>query len=543
MKMISLALGILLLFSTLMSGCGGNNIEQPTKTASSTTTAVPTQAASTYPLKTDVKLTYWVDMGTVIPQFYKSMNETPFTKELEKKTGVTVEYLHPALGQAGEAFNLMLASGDLPDIIETSWYDYPGGAEKAIADGHILKLNDVFDQYAPNLKSYLSAHPEVDKSVKTDSGSYYVYPFLRGDPKMTVFGGIIVRKDWLDDLSLQVPTTIDEWYTVLKAFKEGKNADAPLSVAGSTLFPAMFGNGAFIGAYGIKKNYYLQDGKIKYGPIEPGYREFLNTLRKWYSEGLLDKNFATNDTKILDANMTSGKTGAAYGNAGGSLGKWMTAMKDVDPKYEVIGAPYPTVKKGDKPEFGQKDDPYSLAGSAAITTKCKNVEIAARFLDYAYGEEGNLVYNFGTEGVTYTMENGYPRYTDYVMKNPDPNLPPINLLAVHTRASSVAPIIQDVRYFEQYMSMPQQVAAINTWMDTNAASHMIPRISFSADESAQLSKTTNDINTYVDQMFLKFIMGVESLDTFDKYVEQVRKLGIEENIACYQAAVDRFNKR
>ena len=105
----------------------------------------------------------------------------PFFKELMKKTGVTIEFIHPSQGQESESLNLLLASGYLPDLIENNWYGFTGGPEKALSDGYILPLNDVFKQYSPNLNKYLSDNPEIDKMVKTDAGKYYVYPFIRGD--------------------------------------------------------------------------------------------------------------------------------------------------------------------------------------------------------------------------------------------------------------------------------------------------------------------------------------------------------------------------
>ena len=108
--------------------------------------------------------------------------------------------------------------------------DFPGGPEKAIGDGYILKLNDLIDQHAPNLKKFLQENPDIDKMVKTDNGSYYAFPFIRGDEYLRVFQGPIIRKDWLDELGLPVPETIDDWTAMLRAFKEKKGAAAPFSV-------------------------------------------------------------------------------------------------------------------------------------------------------------------------------------------------------------------------------------------------------------------------------------------------------------------------
>lgn len=197
-------------------------------TGSSSSSATPQSATNTQPPKL-TKLTYWVANHSAASSQMKTYAEMGMYKELEKTTGVKVEFQHPPLEvpQAQEQFNLMIATNELPDVIEASWgttsgavIRYPGGPEKAILDKKIIKLNDLIDKYAPNLTKLLAAHPDWKKQISTDEGSIYAFPFLRGDDKVRVFFGPSIRQDWLDKLGLKMPTTIDEWYTVLKAFKE-----------------------------------------------------------------------------------------------------------------------------------------------------------------------------------------------------------------------------------------------------------------------------------------------------------------------------------
>lgn len=311
----------------------------------STSTTAPAATATTYPIKTDKTLTYWAEINGNTVGIKSALGDMPFFQEWQKKTGVPLKFSSPVVNQAKEGLNVLLASGELPDMIEYNWLDFPGGPEKAIKDGYILKLNDLIDKNAPNLKKYLKEHPDVDKMVKTDNGNYFAFPFIRGDEYLKVFQGPIVRKDWLDELGLPVPTTIDEWYTVLKAFKEKKGAAAPLSFFSVPRPLEQIYNGAFIGAFGINRLFYSDNGQIKFGPAQPEYKEFLATFRKWYAEGLIDKNIATVDSKTLDANLASNATGATIGNTGGGIGKWMPILTAKDPKANLVAAPYPVLKK------------------------------------------------------------------------------------------------------------------------------------------------------------------------------------------------------
>ena len=139
-------------------------------------------------------------------------------------------------------------------------------------------------------------------------------------------------------------------------------------------------------------------------------------MNQWYAEGLIDPDMATLKFDQVSAKMTNGSAGVSIGFAGSRMGAWITAAQANDPNYMLVAAPYPTLEKGAKPEFGQMDNQYPGTASVAITTSCKDVERAARLLDYAYGEEGHMLFNFGVEGESYEMKDDYPTYTDWVMK-------------------------------------------------------------------------------------------------------------------------------
>lgn len=487
------------------------------------------QNAKPYPVKGNPTLKVWFANPT--SKLVKTNAETAWAKEQEKATGVKIEWLHSS---SNDQFNLMLASRDLPDIIYYNWFSFRGGPEKAINDEIIIPLNDVLDKYAPNLKKYLKEAPDVDKRIKTDSGKYSCFPASRGSKDATIYYGPMVRKDWLDDLSLKVPETIDDWYVMLKAFKEKKGSTAPLSLDTKGIPPR---NAAFIGAYNIFFGMYQMDGKIKYGPAEPAYKDFIATFSKWYKEGLLDPDIATVDGKVLDAKMTSDKTGATVGLAGGQLGTWISAMKAKNPRFDLVGVPFPSLKKGEPCKMGNVAS--ILQGSnGSITTACKNVEAAARWLDWPYSPEGHMVYNFGIEGDTYTMVNGVPTYTDKIMKAPE------GAGSVLGNFCNVnANVVQDINYFKQFtLGMPQQQAAQKAWV-SDAEKYQLPELTPTLQESDEIATIMNDINNYTNETYMKLLLGAEPIDRIDAHVAQLKKLGLDRAMQLYQAQLDRFNAR
>jgi putative aldouronate transport system substrate-binding protein len=499
-------------------------------------------AEVTYPIKSDQTLTYWLILQANVTaggKGAKNLNETPFDKEMQKQSGIKVEYVYPT-GSASEQLNLMIASGEMPDIIEWSWPSFKGGPDKLIDDEVILKLNDVFDKYAPNLKKILKTEPELDKSIKTDTGAYYVFPWIR-EPNIVAYGPII-RGDWLSELGLEMPQTIDDWEKMLREFKNKKNAGAPLSAYAGDLYSI------FSGAFGVRNGYYLQDGKIKYGITDPRFKDFLTTMRKWYKDGLIDPNYATLSGKVLDSNLMGGQTGATIAYAGSGIGVWMNAMASKDPKFDLVGSPYPVAKKGDKyvgDYFSGNTNKLGLnfgSYGCAINPKSPNIELAARFLDFGYTEKGKLAYNFGTEGVSYTMVNGQPKYTDEILKNPN-GLSVGQAIAQYGRASNSGPFVQMLAYETQYMTLKQQNDARKNWTDSQGINVGIPTITPLTEEASTLTSLKNDINTYVNDMILKFIIGKEPIENFDKFAEHIKQLNVDKVLEINQAALARYNKR
>ncbi|MDO5406338.1 MAG: extracellular solute-binding protein [Eubacteriales bacterium] len=543
-KVMSLILAASMTAASL-AGCGGGAAEEPaaTQAAAKPAEGGAAPAEFSYPMAAGDKLTYWAELTTTVSANFSNLGETPFAKGWMENTGADIEFLHPPIGQLREQFSLILADGNLPDMMEFNWMkDYPGGPEKAIKDGVIIPLNDVFDQYCPNIKKYLAEHPDIDKMIKTDEGHYYVFPFIRGDEDLCNTIGLMLREDWLKELNLEVPETIDEWHTVLTAFKE-KGVDCPLTFEYTN--NQYLDANPFVFAFDTFRSFYLgSDGKAHFGATEEGYKNYLETFHQWYEEGLIDPDIATLKNDQVSAKMTNGNAGAAMGQAGSRMGTWTSAAVQTNPDFVLKAAPQPSNEKGKKAEFGYVELPYSGRASVAITTSCKDVERAARLLDWAYGEEGHMYFNFGTEGVSYEMKDGEPVYTDEILKNPK-GLPVSQAMSSYIRGNYNGPLVQDVRYLDQYYTIDSQKETPLVWGSgsSNGAAHMLPPVTPTADESKEFSTIMNEINTYRDEMTLKFIFGTEDLANFDQYVANIEKMGIARATEIQNAALERYNAR
>ena len=497
--------------------------------------------------KTDEKaFTYWLEMPTGSATFVSNIGEISLYKEMEKLTGVKVTFIHPPTGQAAEKFNLMMASKEFPDAIEYNWAKYQGGATKAVSDNVLFPLNDIMDKHAPNLAAIMKEYPEVAKEATTMNGEYYGFHAINLNQSF-VYGGLIVRKDWLDDLGMEPPETIEEWETMLRAFKEKKGAIAPLSLQAGHFITAS-GCPHFTTAYNIAEGYFVnEDGKVCYGPYEDVYKDYLTTMNRWYKEGLLDKEFATINGSAANSRMLEGQSGSTYAFIGGGMGPLLNAWKARgDDKNDLIAVQYPVLNKGDIPNHLPKFS-YASTPIVGITTKAKNPEVIASWFDYFYTEEGIRLACNGVEGETYNMVDDKIEFTDFVANNPD-GLSIKEVLAQYARPYTTPGFTpkssidsEDISSYP-YQSQKDALKLWSTYAE-NAKQYQLPNLEYSVEAGEERANLHLEINSYAEEMIMRFIMGDEPLENFEKYQATLKKMGIEKLLKIQQDAYDQYSKK
>lgn len=534
-----LALGLsAAMVSATLAGCGQKT--ESGQTAETGTGAATTAAADSDKPYAGTTLTWYTKLNANVSDSYANLGETPWAQYVMEETGIKIEFQHPTQGSEDEAFAVMIASGEYPDIIEHTWTTYSGGAGAAINDGVIISLDDYMETNAPNLSKLLDEHPEIDKMIKTSSGSYYCFPFLRGleTPNKTEFSsGLLYRADKLEELGFDsVPETIDEWEAVLRAAK-----DAGFSKPFSTRQEWV--KDVWSPAFDNWGDFYVDDGVVKNGLIEDSRRDLIQTLATWYADGLLDNDWMQADKSSTQTDFVTGNTMVGYAPFGQGLGDYTKAMMDADPNFQqdYIQAAAPvTSTKGQNAKFSKMNNIYDKSGvSAAISTQCKNVEAAMWLLDWLYGEEGQLCYNFGIEGESYEMVDGKPVYTDLIMNNPD-GLSSAQALAIYTRASTSGVGVQSEDYIDQYYAQDNQKQALELSMKTDMGDHMFPPASVSEDNQDRYTEIMSQVKTLADEMEASFICGTTPMSDWDSYQQQLKDAGIEEAIQMMQDAYDTY---
>ncbi|MCL2378255.1 MAG: hypothetical protein FWC77_03920 [Defluviitaleaceae bacterium] len=506
----------------------------------------PVEEEFSYPMDGSVTVTWWKETAGNWAPFLNDYGESAFSAALEEMTGVNIEWLHPPSGQAPENFALMVVSGDFPDIIEWAWTtQHHGGAMGAIADGIIIPLNEAKEQWAPNYMAFLDAHPHIYRQVVTDEGVHFAFPFLRADDILKTTTGPIIRMDWLEYLNLDIPETMDEWYEMLVLFRDEMGA--------TTGFTGQAGSGdpngilnTFLPAFGIRTNFFVEGDQIVYGFTQPEFREFLELMAYWYSERLIDQNIFTTTRAEMDAAILSGESGAVIGPGGGALGPWLHAGWETDPNYDLTAARFPTFDRNVLTRHGGSSNDLAdgSRGHAGISTSATEVEAITRLLDFAFSEEGNLLYNFGPYGVSWEWVDGVPTYTDIVMNHPDRTF--AQALTYFARGAFNGPFNQDPWYLIQFYALPQQEEALTFWrQQNNPEATLLPPVSHSIEEATIISARMADIDTFRREWIALFVTGATPIndDTWNTFVTTLNNMGVPEVRDIHQDALERFFNR
>lgn len=526
---------IVVLVIAAFSGCG---VKKNSGAKESGELIVTT--SDTYPIETDTEITWWIQLPNIVAEYAGSMNEIPFKEYLEEETGISVNFIHPPADSVYDAFSLLIASMDLPDIIEYNWLIYPGGAQKAIAEDIIIPLDEYIDKVSPNVKRVFEENPDIRKQATMDDGTYFCYPFMNHGGVQATSMGFIVRDDLLKKEGMQPPVTLEEWNAVLYHFKE-LGIETPLYLRMDDYLLRQVS--PFTNLFGTYTDFYVENGQIKYGPIEEGYKEWVIQLKKWYDDGILNMSFEDSNDDVLNDKVIKGEIGVTFCYAGSELGRWLPAIEESGSDIRYTPVQYPSPSRDEKPKFGQMSQRVGNP-VCVITTQCENKEIAARLLDYGYSEKGSMLYNFGREGVSYNMINDYPTYTDIITdRSRNGKLPIGQAMSKYMRSCYYGPFMQDVRYNMQLQSSQTQKDALRIWGDTRMDEFSVPYLSMSEEENKEYSRILQDISDYKQKMLIGFINGTESIENYDKYLQYMKELHIEHAIEIKQTAYDRYGQK
>lgn len=459
--------------------------------------------------------------------------------EVWKKAGdMTNIYLDGVIPKSNsnevEAFNLMVSSGDLADIIG---YNDIAVLEQLGRDGGLIPLNDLIDQYAPNIKAYMQANPDFKNSCYSLDGNIYQIPKAN-----ELFSAEFwwIRKDWLDKFNLEIPTTVDELHDALYTFKyqdangNGKTDEVPLFDRGGFRQPT-----EYLSLWDSGTNFYPRDGKMTFEPLEPNFKVAMKNLSQWYSEGLLDPEYLTRGSKSRDI-LLSGNLGACT-HDWVSTGNYNTRLAADIPGFDIVAFAPPKDQNGNQVERTFRTP---VAGWG-ISSTCKDPVALIKYFDFFFTKEGSTLINWGIEGDTYTIDaNGNKQFVEEVINNKMGPLVYLRTKGVQYRIG----MVQDANYEYGFMTGEGKKATelYNTHREWYR-SDMPPfkngnvQLKYTPEDEKRYLKLMSSIDSYVSQKFTSWLLGSSDFDEeYDEFVKELKKRGIDEAISINQRAYDTY---
>ena len=487
-----------------------------------------------YPLTEEpAELTMFYSMHPLMGQFFLSADELPIYQTAEEITGVHIEFVNASFMVASTQAQLMLASGEMTDIMPAAMY-YTAGSDAAVHDDLILDLTDLLPEHSLNYQALIDNNPNFKQSVTTAEGRVVGFSLYSMDNTRIYISGPEVRKDWLDKVGLEPPETLDEYHDMLSAFKTELDVETPMWLH----YSGINRTNQLTRAFDINGTQNLLiDGEITSSLLQPGFKEYLTMMNQWYNEGLVDPDFysdTSNEEPAL-AQVADDGYGLFYQYA-----SEYTELKSyaTDPDFEILAITDAVKNKGDKLKISNGlTSEASDEGNYNITTSCENVELALQWMDFFYSPDGWLLSNYGTEGESFEYdEDGIPHWTDLINKSEYPGYVAKSMYTMLQGAF----LMHAAREFGGYTQ--DMIEASDIWASVEADSDFLNvpvYVTLSGEVSETISSMQSDLSTYVEECLVKFIIGDMNLESdYDDFIATLETMNIYEILAAYQDAYD-----
>jgi putative aldouronate transport system substrate-binding protein len=536
-------LGVLVLIPAL-GFCGGRKEQAPSAAQDGRTVITWFNNQPNQP-----GLTYWSDAMWI--------------KELERRFNLSIQFIGPVGGDYSESLNVMLASGELPDIISYgNWNNYNGGLLAAIDDGIVFKYGDKPEYRAllPNWLRLIEGNDSVRRSVTMDDGNLAIFCHVEESTNRAGYEGLGIRKDWLDRLGLAVPTTVEELHTVLTAFKTqdangngNPNDEIPYT---DSRYKDIFH--CLLTAWGLNFNdsFYpnpQNPAQLTHRVLYKNGQPFMNaigTLAAWHREGLFEPDWLTQENSSRVAKIVNDQVGM-FAAAPHQYAEWREALKQLKPeiasKVKIVAVPRLIGPEG-KPytpygNFANWANPTEAIVITPVAEKAGKVPTILRLFDFMYSPEGTELISFGFEGVTfYKDENGNHRWTE-AMTN-DPEYPLYTKLLQYCLPSWGGwPKVMSYEAWKLNDTADPDAAAGHAVYIQGDRTICMPRITYTPQETEDANSLMADINTALDEFTMAVIMGDRPTSDVPAFINQLKSMGIERVLAIRQGAYDRYLKK
>ncbi|MBO7745610.1 extracellular solute-binding protein [Paenibacillus sp. MWE-103] len=541
---------LIVITSLALSGCGGSGSDNAGGASGTAGSAAPEGTASKP-----------VTIGFFAPQGKAPLEDNDYTKYVEQKFNVSIKWDLAPTDALVDRRQLLLASGDYPEVFLEGKFTNADLLTYG-KQGVLIPLNGLIDKYAPNLKAMMDKKPYLKEAMTAPDGNIYGIPRFNECYHCTFSQKFWINKEWLDKLGFSVPTTTDELYAVLKAFKtkdpngNGKADEIPLTGA-----PNKYVWNGNIDAYLMNAFIYndndkyltVADGKVDFAPNKPQWKEGLAYMHKLYGEGLIDKaSFTQNDQAIGQLGNREGDE--VVGSITTALLSYLVNTYDdtiTRHKHWVIVPPLKGPEGVQLAGMSQGFGEFAMA----ITNKASEAQqiAAIQIADYAFSEEGALLSEYGVkEGIGWKKAEADEKNIDgKPAKYSFSNLQPVDPNVVRNDSWTLLGPKDLSKDFRDLFATAQdpltsagyekRLADATKTYAPYAPKAFYPSSTFirpeDTDTMAQLSTSIKD---YVQSNMAQFIIGDKSLDKdWDAYVKGFDGLNLPQYVQIYQSALEK----
>ncbi|MFI3115587.1 MAG: extracellular solute-binding protein [Clostridia bacterium] len=529
MKNKKLITSLLVCVLTFVSACEGNINTNANNVANDNTQTLIEDLGNIYDLKEDGM--YSASTHPLILSIfvhYEDMytfRDDLISQEITEYTNIIFNSVGSQYSNDSEKeFAMLMSQPKLPDIIGGTLYDISKyGAEEAF-----IPLQDFINAYAPNIRAMFEKYPEAKASVTDSEGNIYAIPFVN---EVAVSNQWWIRKDWLDELGLQVPTTIAEFEKVLSAFKT-KDPNGNSEADEIPLFQNL-GNGVndIIPLFGVNPFFHLDEyGKVQIGSYTEEYKEAIKGVSSWFTQGYIHKDIFNSNVGLgfFDAN-TGGIT---FGNAL-EISKY-NYLKE-DGSFYVVGIAPPTDINGVRWVATNTSvaDTYGIGISVDNSFPTETIKM----LDFLFSKPGSTLMTYGILNETYKISaEGQETYIG-------------DTLNIYDTLKNMGAMIKAVPFILEENAVLQLmhkegVDIYNVYKENNyenIINSSLKTLCFNEEELEVILNIYPACEEYIFNKTMEWTKDSTLIDLeFEEYMQNLSSLGINEVLSAYQSAYNRF---
>lgn len=547
----SAAAAAMALAVSLAAGCADQAAGDVETTAAGQTDGEATAVNSpgTFPI-TEEK----TELSMIIVQenYVEDYENNGFLNWYEEKTNIHMNLEVLPKASVEEKLSAKLAGMELPDIFCTNMSN-----ESLVAygsQGVFLPLNDLIDEYAPHIKAVMEEYPYVLDYMVASDGNIYNIPNIGGTLHSTMPKKGWINQTWLDNLGLEMPETLDEFYNVLKAFKEqdaNGNGDPndEIPYAGCTGANNEI-EGFILQSFlpYLQDNYLMvTDGKVEFAAIQDEYKEGLEYLHKLFEEGLIAQESFTMDRTALTA-LAENPSANLLGGANALVYSHFTVDGGESGRYEEYEA-LPPLKNEDG-ECYVYDRGFSGNGlNFIITQNCENPEAAIRWIDEIWNGDDALKLgytpNMGEEGVGWAYVTDGKE--DLVGEPADYEW----LIPFGTKTSDHLSQTLPAFFSEEYINSQAltetnelEARLLNITKELyepySAKDRYLPNLFFDSETIEAYGDLRTQLSDVVETYLVRFVTGELDIESgWDEYVSELENAGLNDYVSNTQAVYDK----